>query len=131
MDGQREEDFDENGFDPTKEAFFSDLMGMEEEIASEAYELLEHAINLIKSKYYDDAIEVLRQAIGVYAQINREEEKESEDPSIEKLDMFIPDINTSDIELKGKTGKKIIKSKVDNLDDSADLLSNLMRGKDK
>ena len=74
MDGQREEDFDENGFDPTKEAFFSDLMGMEEEIASEAYELLEHAINLIKSKYYDDAIEVLRQAIGVYAQINREEE---------------------------------------------------------
>ena len=74
MDGQREEDFDENGFDPTKEAFFSDLMGMEEEIASEAYELLEHAINLIKSKYYDDAIVVLRQAIGVYAQINREEE---------------------------------------------------------
>ena len=38
MDEQEEEDFeqefDENGFDPTKEAFFSDLMGMEEDIAS-------------------------------------------------------------------------------------------------
>jgi len=78
MDEQEEEDFeqefDENGFDPTKEAFFSDLMGMEEDIASEAYELVEHAINLIGSKYYDDGIEVLRQAIGLYTQINREEE---------------------------------------------------------
>ena len=78
MDEQEEEDFeqefDENGFDPTKEAFFSDLMGMEEDIASEAYELVEHAINLIDSKYYDDGIEVLRQAIGLYTQINREEE---------------------------------------------------------
>jgi hypothetical protein len=78
MDKQEEEDFeqdfDENGFDPTKDAFFSDLMGMEEEIASEAYELVEHAINLIESQYYNDAIEVLRQAIGLYTQINREEE---------------------------------------------------------
>ncbi|MFX1291158.1 MAG: hypothetical protein ACFFAG_09410 [Promethearchaeota archaeon] len=69
-----EQEFDENGFDPTKEAFFSDLMGMEEDIASEAYELVEHAINLIDSKYFDDGIEVLRQAIGLYTQINREEE---------------------------------------------------------
>ncbi|KKM96653.1 hypothetical protein LCGC14_1175950 [marine sediment metagenome] len=69
-----EKEFDENGFDPTKDAFFSDLMGMEEEIASEAYELVEHALNLIKSKFFDDGIEILRQAIGVYAQINREEE---------------------------------------------------------
>ena len=78
MDKQEEEDFerefDENGFDPTKEAFFSDLIGMEEDIASEAYELVEHAINLIDTKYYDDSIEVLRQAIGLYTQINREEE---------------------------------------------------------
>ncbi|MFW9875461.1 MAG: hypothetical protein ACFFG0_20330, partial [Candidatus Thorarchaeota archaeon] len=78
MDKREEEDFDqefdENGFDPTKEAFFSDLMGMEEDIASEAYELVEHAINLINSKYYDDGIEILRQAIGLYTQINREEE---------------------------------------------------------
>ncbi|KKN60547.1 hypothetical protein LCGC14_0530850 [marine sediment metagenome] len=78
MNDQDKEDFekkfDENGFDPTKDAFFSDLMGMEEEIATEAYQLVEHALNLIESKFFDDGIEILRQAIGVYAQINREEE---------------------------------------------------------
>ncbi|MFX1481291.1 MAG: hypothetical protein ACFFCI_24690, partial [Promethearchaeota archaeon] len=78
MDERKEEehdqDFDEDGFDPTKEAFFSDLMNMEEEIASEAYELVEHGINLIESKFFDDGIEVLRQAIGVYTQINRADE---------------------------------------------------------
>ncbi|MFW9865049.1 MAG: hypothetical protein ACFFEN_03050 [Candidatus Thorarchaeota archaeon] len=71
---QHDQDFDEDGFDPTKEAFFSNLMNMEEEIASEAYELVEHGINLIESKFFDDGIEVLRQAIGVYAQINRADE---------------------------------------------------------
>ncbi|MCP4761215.1 MAG: hypothetical protein GY870_05505, partial [archaeon] len=70
-------DFDENGFDPTKEAFFSDLMEFEEEIASEGYELVEHALSLINSRYFDDAIEVLRQAIGSYAQIKREAEIEA------------------------------------------------------
>ena len=78
MEEKREEDFeeefDEDGYDPTKEAFFSDMMNMEEEIASEAYELVEHAINLIGGQYYDDGIEILRQAIGLYTQINREEE---------------------------------------------------------
>lgn len=69
-----EQEFDEEELDLTKDAFFSDLMDMEEEIANEAYELVEHAINLIESKYYDDSIEVLRQAIGLYTQINREEE---------------------------------------------------------
>ncbi|MFX1571728.1 MAG: hypothetical protein ACFFB0_03190 [Promethearchaeota archaeon] len=73
-EGEFKEDIDEDGFDPTKEAFFSDLMEMEEDIASEAYELVEHAMGLIQSQYYDDAIEVLRQAIGMYTQINREEE---------------------------------------------------------
>ncbi len=78
MDERKEEDieqeFDENGFDPTKEAFFSDLIEMEEEVATEAYELVEHAINLIETKYFDDGIEVLRQAIGLYSQINRRDE---------------------------------------------------------
>ncbi len=73
-EGEFEKEFDEDGFDPTKEAFFSDLMEMEEDIASEAYELVEHAMGLIETQYYDDAIEVLRQAIGIYSQINREEE---------------------------------------------------------
>ena len=68
---------DENkwdGPDPTKEAFFSDMSEMEGEIAEEAYELVEHALSLIDSQYYDDAIEILRQAIGLYSQINKEEE---------------------------------------------------------
>ncbi|MHA1991998.1 MAG: hypothetical protein ACW98A_13590 [Candidatus Hodarchaeales archaeon] len=78
MDERKEEDFnkefDENGFDPTKDAFFSDLMGMEEEVATEAYELVEHAIQLVNTKYFDDGIEILRQAIGLYTQINRDDE---------------------------------------------------------
>ncbi|MHA2282026.1 MAG: hypothetical protein ACXAC5_14380 [Promethearchaeota archaeon] len=78
MDDREEEhsgqDFDENGFDPTKEAFFSDLIEMEEDVATEAYELVEHAIHLVETKYFDDSIEVLRQAIGLYSQINRADE---------------------------------------------------------
>ncbi|MFX0021748.1 MAG: hypothetical protein ACFE9S_05445 [Candidatus Hermodarchaeota archaeon] len=78
MEEKREEDFnqefDDDELDLTKDAFFSDLMDMEEEIASEAYELVEHAINLIQSQFYDDSIEILRQAIGLYTQINRIEE---------------------------------------------------------
>ncbi|MFX1386384.1 MAG: hypothetical protein ACFE9M_04130, partial [Promethearchaeota archaeon] len=78
MEEKREEDFeeefDDEELDLTKDAFFSNLMEMEEEIAGEAYELVEHAINLIESKFYDDSIEVLRQAIGLYTQINREQE---------------------------------------------------------
>ena len=78
MDERKEEDpkkeFDENGFDPTKDAFFSDLMGMEEEVATEAYELVEHALQLVHTKYFDDGVEVLRQAIGLYSQINRDAE---------------------------------------------------------
>lgn len=74
---ENNEEWDENGFDPTKEAFFSDLMEMEEDIAQEGYGLVEHAMSLVKSQYYNDAIEVLRQAIGVYEQINRESEIEA------------------------------------------------------
>ena len=78
MEDKREEDFDkefdDEELDLTKDAFFSDMVEMEEEIASEAYELVEHAINLINSHYYDDGIEILRQAIGLYTQINREDE---------------------------------------------------------
>ncbi|NVM35114.1 MAG: hypothetical protein HWN81_05930 [Candidatus Lokiarchaeota archaeon] len=78
MEEKREEDFDkefdDKGLDLTKDAFFADMVEMEEEIASEAYELVEHAINLINSQYYDDGIEILRQAIGLYTQINREDE---------------------------------------------------------
>ena len=78
MEERKEEDseqnFDENGFDPTKEAFFADLIEMEEEVATEAYELVEHALHLVETKYFEDSIEILRQAIGLYSQINRPDE---------------------------------------------------------
>ncbi|MFX0049617.1 MAG: hypothetical protein ACFE8G_15900, partial [Candidatus Hermodarchaeota archaeon] len=60
--------------EPTKEAFFSDMGAIEEEIASEAIELVRHALSLVDTKFYDDAIEILRQAIGLYDQINKLEE---------------------------------------------------------
>jgi len=72
-----DEEFDENGFDPTKEAFFSDMEEMEEEIGVEAYDLVAHALSLIDSKFFDDAIEVLRQAVGLYDQINKVAEIEA------------------------------------------------------
>ncbi|MFX1448617.1 MAG: hypothetical protein ACFFCG_10845, partial [Promethearchaeota archaeon] len=68
---KRREKYEE---DPTKEAFFSDMGGIEEEIASEAIELVRHALSLVDTKFYDDAIEILRQAIGLYDQINKLEE---------------------------------------------------------
>ncbi|MFX0074965.1 MAG: hypothetical protein ACFE96_05950 [Candidatus Hermodarchaeota archaeon] len=57
--------------DLTKEAFFSDLGNIEDEIASEAIELVQHALSLIENQFYDDSIEILRQAVGLYAQINK------------------------------------------------------------
>ncbi len=71
---EEKEEWDESKPDPTKEAFFSDLLEMEEDIAAEGYEVVVHAINLINSQYYDDAIEMLRQAIGIYSQIDRTSE---------------------------------------------------------
>ncbi|MFX1501381.1 MAG: hypothetical protein ACFFDH_10515, partial [Promethearchaeota archaeon] len=69
-----EEEFDDENLDLTKDAFFSDLAEMEEEISSEAYELVEHAMDLINTHYYDDGIEILRQALGLYTQINKQDE---------------------------------------------------------
>ena len=67
-DDIRESDFD---------TFFADLDNIEEEISSEAYELVVHALSLIEGHYYDDAVEVLRQAIGLYSQINKNAEIEA------------------------------------------------------
>jgi len=71
-----ERDGEENphDYDPTREAFFSDMGEIEEEIATEAYQVVEHALSLIQSEYFDDAIEFLRQAIGLYQQIDRNAE---------------------------------------------------------
>ncbi|MFW9827074.1 MAG: hypothetical protein ACFFEY_05570, partial [Candidatus Thorarchaeota archaeon] len=92
MEEKKEKDFDQDfedeELDLTKDAFFSDLMEMEEEIANEAYELVEHAMNLIESQYYDDSIEILRQAIGLYTQINREEEIKAINEKISEIYIF-------------------------------------------
>jgi len=89
MDEQNEEkngnEFNEERFDPTKEAFFSDLGDIEEEINTEALELVRHALSLIESHYYDDSIEILRQAIGLYEQIDRNAEVEALNRKISEL----------------------------------------------
>ena len=82
---ESEQEFDDEELDLTKDAFFSDLMAMEDEIANEAYELVEHAINLIQTQFYDDSIEILRQAIGLYTQINRTEEIEAINDKISEV----------------------------------------------
>ncbi|KKN41832.1 hypothetical protein LCGC14_0719440 [marine sediment metagenome] len=74
-----------NDHDPTKEAFISDMLEMEEEIASEAYELVEHGLHLVDTQFFDDGIEILRQAIGLYAQINREEESKAINEKISEV----------------------------------------------
>ncbi len=65
---------DYEGPDMTKDAFFSDMEDIEEEIASEAFSIVEHALSLIESGFFDDAIEILRQAVGLYEQINKQAE---------------------------------------------------------
>jgi len=79
MDEQNEnrnekESHGEEVFDPTKEAFFSDMDDMQEEIMAEAYELVKHALTLLETYYFDDSIEIMRQAIGLYEQVNRKQE---------------------------------------------------------
>lgn len=71
--------------DPTKEAFFSDMGNIEEEIASEAIELVRHALSLVESQFYDDSIEILRQAIGLYAQINKSAEIDALNSKISEI----------------------------------------------
>ena len=69
-----EREVGDEGFDPTKEAFFSDMNEMEEEITTEAYELVKHALSLLETYYFEDAIEIIRQAIGLYEQVNHKQE---------------------------------------------------------
>ncbi len=45
-----------------------------DKIFTEAYSLLEHALDLLDSKFYDDALEVLKQSKELFKELNREEE---------------------------------------------------------
>ena len=81
----RDGENDESDPDPTKEAFFSDMGDIEKEIAAEALELVKHALSLLESQFYDDSIEILRQAVGLYNQINRVPEVEALKGKIEEI----------------------------------------------
>lgn len=54
--------------------------------------------------------------------------KETDEPEIEELDSYIPDIDISDMKLKSKE-HRTIKQENKNAKDAADALSNLTRGK--
>jgi len=82
---EKNEEFDEFKLDPTKEAFFSDMGNIEEEIASEAIELVKHALSLVETQFYDDSVEILRQAIGLYAQIDKLAEIEAINNKISEI----------------------------------------------
>ncbi|NVM16393.1 MAG: hypothetical protein HWN80_01655 [Candidatus Lokiarchaeota archaeon] len=78
-------EIDESKSDPTKEAFFSDMGNIEEEITSEAIELVQHALSLVETQFYDDSIEILRQVIGLYAQINKSAEIDALNSKISEI----------------------------------------------
>ncbi|MFX0031257.1 MAG: hypothetical protein ACFE9P_01225, partial [Candidatus Hermodarchaeota archaeon] len=81
-------DFDDKDTEIRKsdfDTFFDDLNNVEEEVLSEAYDLVVHALSLIEGHYYDDAIEILRQAIGLYSQINRIAEIEALNNKISEI----------------------------------------------
>ena len=90
IDGEKDndEDFKDIDEDPTKKAFFADIGDMEEEIAADAYDLVEHAVSLIESRFFDDAIEVLRQAIGLYDQIGHQGDIDAINAKISEIYLF-------------------------------------------
>ena len=49
----------------------SNILDIENQVNAKAIYLVDQASSLVKAKYYDDAIEFLRQAIGLYNQINK------------------------------------------------------------
>ncbi|MFW9946332.1 MAG: hypothetical protein ACFFDX_05830, partial [Candidatus Odinarchaeota archaeon] len=108
-----EEEIRESDFD----TFFADLDNIEEEISSEAYELVVHALTLIEGHYYDDAVEVLRQAIGLYSQINKGAE-------IEALNKKISDIYVLKEEYFREIETEAVVEIIEKEDDKKDILNN-------
>jgi len=128
-DGKRDDnlDFNENDPDPTKEAFFSDMGNIEKEMASEALELVKHALSLLETQFYDDSIEILRQAIGLYTQINRDSEVEALKGKISEIyllreENFKKRELETKIEFENNQGEIISEQDEDNLYSQADTL---------
>ena len=118
---------DDKDPDPTKDAFFSDMGDIEEEIASEALELVKHALSLLESQYYDDSIEIFRQAIGLYTQINRDSEVEAIKEKISEIYLLREDnfkkreLETKDV-FENNQGEIISEQDEENLYNQADTL---------
>lgn len=68
------EEFNNKELKQPKDDLFADLIEMEDEITTEAIELVEHALSLVDSKFFDDAIEILRKAITLYSEIGKSDE---------------------------------------------------------
>ena len=61
----------------TKDAFSTELMVNENDINTKAVNLIEQALNLIETKAFDEAIYLMRRAIGFFNQINKKEKVEA------------------------------------------------------
>lgn len=72
--------------------------------------------------------EIMGQILVSKSNITVSTSSEEREPEIEEFDAFIPDIDTSDLMIKSKE-HKVIKQDNNDLDDTADALSILTRGK--
>ncbi|MHA1508833.1 MAG: hypothetical protein ACTSO6_09040, partial [Promethearchaeota archaeon] len=126
-EGENNRDFNAKDPDPTKEAFFSDMGNIENEIASEAIELVKHALSLLESQFYDDSIEIFRQAIGLYTQINKASEVEAIKGKISEIYLLREEnfkkneLETKDI-FESNQGEIISEKDEENLYNQADTL---------
>ncbi len=68
------ENFDESELEASNSGDYSKLLEKEEEIFSEAYDLLEHALSLADSQYFDDSLDALHHVRRLYEQINKKDE---------------------------------------------------------
>jgi len=85
---KKKDDNEGEGFDPTKVAFFSDMNDMQEEIMAEAYELVKHALSLLETYYFDDAIEIIKQAMGLYEQVDHKLEVDALHAKITEIQLM-------------------------------------------
>ena len=79
------EEFENEEIKRPRDDFLSDLIELEDEITTEAIELVEHALSLVDSQFFDDAIEILRKAIALYSEISRSDEIDAINQKISEI----------------------------------------------
>ncbi|MHA1762215.1 MAG: hypothetical protein ACTSYC_00425, partial [Promethearchaeota archaeon] len=92
-----------------------------DKIFTEAYSLLEHALDLLDSKFYDDALEVLKQSKDLFKEINRKEEMKIIDEKILEITK-LKERRRIDLEAKKKEDSEL-KAQVRALVDDAERLA--------